>query len=445
MSTSRRTRARIGRAAAVPVIETPIPEASPVRPAEDADASGGRRVSAREWRKVRSWLVIALVLRVALMLFVEVTGVEETLNLTKDAFLYDRTGQEMAQYWRTGGATDWPRRVDGGVIDRLFEYEVGALYLLTGNMMVSVRVLNVLAGTMVPFLVWQTARLLFDEKVSRRALIWSALFPTQLYYSVIMIRDSQSTMAMSMVFLGLVAVVARGSRRQVACLPLGLLLVAALRTYMFVILAALIPLAWLAATLLVRSRGKSRFISRAATAGVMCAVVASGAGLHKAFMSEETALVTDVGFVNRVRDQLNTGSGRMYKDGEVPQLFESVGGTVEAVGTGLYHFVFSVNPAEVESFKQLMAIPEVLLICVALPSVWRGMKRCKKHYPLEMAAPILIALAITFAYSSVATNGGPMMRWRLQTVNVYILVAALGWDRRVRLPDWKRAGLGKSA
>ena len=426
-----------------PSIATPLRtlrETEPPGVRSDAPRAGGSlRVTAREMRSVRNWLILAFVLRFALMIVIETTGVERSLNLTKDAFKYDATGKEMAQYWRTGGATTWPARVDGGIVDRLFEYEVGVLYLLTGDMMISVRILNVIAGALVPWLVWQTARLIFDEKVSKRALIWSALFPTQLYYSAIMIRDSQSTMAMSMVFLGLVAVVAKGTGKQVACLPLGLLMVAALRTYMFLILATLIPLAWVAAGMFIRSRGKARFVSRATTAGVLCAAIAAGAGLQKAFTSEETALVTDVNFVNRVRDQLNTGSGRMYKDGEVPKLFESVGGTVEALGTGLYHFFFSVNPTEVESLKQFAALPEVLIICVALPSVWRGFLRAKKYFPLELAAPLLIAVAITFAYSSVATNGGPMMRWRLQTVNVYILVAALGWDRKVRLPVERRA------
>lgn len=390
-------------------------------------------VSRMEWATVRKWLLIAFAARFALMLVFETTGIERKLRLTKDAFLYDRVGQEIAQYWRTGGATTWPTRVGDTPIDALFEYEVGIVYYFTGDMMVVVRMINVLAGSLVPLVVWKNARLLFDSKVSFRCLLMSAFFPTQVYYSAILVRDSQSTLAMCLIFFGLTAIVSRGRMRSMLALPAGLLLIAGLRTYMFTVLLVLIPACWIATLILVRARGKARFVARATGVAVLCAVVAAGVGLNSVFAGNEGMQVLDLEFLNRVREKMNRGGGALY-EGEVPKLFEDPLETAEAVGVGLYHFFFSVDPTEINSIRQVMAIPEVLCVVIAIPALYRGFKRSIRYYPLELSAPLLIAIAITFAYSSVATNGGPMMRWRLQTVNAYILVAAFGWDRRVRLP-----------
>lgn len=368
------------------------------------------------------------------MLAFETTGIERTLRLTKDAFLYDQIGKDLAQYWRTGGATTWPGRVGDTPIDSLFEYEVGLVYYLTGDMMVMVRIINVFAGSLVPLIVWKTARLLFDSTVSLRCLLMSAFFPTQVYYSAILVRDSQSTLAMCLIFYGLTAIVSRGRARSMMALPAGLLLIAGLRTYMFTVLILLVPACWIATLILVRARGKARFVARVTGMAVLCGVVAVGLGLNSVFAGNEGQQVLDLDFLNRVREKMNRGGGALY-DGEVPKLFEDPIETIEAVGIGLYHFFFSVNPTEINSIRQVMAIPEVLCVVIAIPALYRGFKRSIRYYPLELSAPLLIAIAITFAYSSVATNGGPMMRWRLQTVNAYILVAAFGWDRRVRLPN----------
>ena len=392
-------------------------------------------VSLLERADVRRGVMFALIARFALAMFFEVSGVERTMRLTRDAFLYERVGTELAEYWRSDGATPWPTRVGATPLDCLFEYEVGIVSYLCGGSLVLVRLINVIAGTLVPLVVWKTARLLFDPVIARRALIGSAFFPTQVYYSAIGVRDSQSTLAMCLVFYGLTAIVAqRSAGRAALALPAGLMLIAGFRTYMFTLIVMMIPLSWVAAALLIRSSGKARFISRAVTVGVLCVAIAGGLGLNSVFSGNEGSQITDVNFLNKIRQKMNRGGGALYEDGEVPLLFEDAGSTATAIGVGLYHFLFSVNPAEIDSARQFMALPEVLLVVVSIPSLWRGFLRARRYYPLELAAPLLIALAITFAYSSVATNGGPMMRWRLQTVNVYIIVAALGWDRVARVP-----------
>ena len=83
--------------------------------------------------------------RLALVLFFMLTGVDRTYRLTKDGFFYDRIGREIAEYYRSGGATEWPRRVSA-VIDFLYEHLVGIVYYVTDDSMVAMRLCLSLCG-----------------------------------------------------------------------------------------------------------------------------------------------------------------------------------------------------------------------------------------------------------------------------------------------------------
>ena len=71
------------------------------------------RVSGSEFARILRIFWIGMVLRVGLVLTLQATGLERTLKLTKDAFLYDRVGKQIAEHFRTNGGTSWPDRVSG--------------------------------------------------------------------------------------------------------------------------------------------------------------------------------------------------------------------------------------------------------------------------------------------------------------------------------------------
>jgi hypothetical protein len=74
-------------------------------------------------------------------------------------------------------------------------------------------------------------------------------------------------------------------------------------------------------------------------------------------------------------------------------------------------------------------VPEVLIVLSMIPKLYRGFWRIMRYHRFEFIAVLFVAVAITFAYSSVTTNAGPLMRWRLQVANVYIVMAAIGLSR----------------
>ena len=142
---------------------------------------------------------------------------------------------------------------------------------------------------------------------------------------------------------------------------------------------------------------------------------------------------------------MNKGSGALYQSGDIPELGKEILDTVEGVVVGIYFFFVSVNPTEMDTIRQWMAIPEVGIVPYMIPKIVRGFKRILKHHRFECFSLLAVAIAITFAYSSATTNGGPLMRWRLQVVNVYILIAAIGWSRQYIPERLSRAGLPAAA
>lgn len=371
---------------------------------------------------------LGFAVRMSIVTFFMVTGVDRTYRLTKDGFFYDRMGKEIAEYYRTGGLTGWPHRVTA-VIDFLYEHLVGLVYYLTDDSMFAMRCINAAAGAFIPVLVWKTAQYVTDRGTSRRAAVWSAVFPTQLYYSCLPVRDSLSTLSIVLVFLGMTAVASNGRRRDILALPIGLALTAGFRAYVFTVLAALIPCCWVASAVLAKNKNKGRFVVKIVLLGIVAAVIGLKFGLDDAFSSGKAAYVTDLDYWNKIRVKMNHGAGSVYGDGDVPQLGESIRDTLYGVLTGLYFFFVSVDPTRISSFRQFMAIPETLIVVYMLPSMWRGGRRVLKFHRFTCLPLLLVAGAITFGYSSVTTNGGPLMRWRLQVVNVYILIAAIGFGR----------------
>ncbi len=386
------------------------------------------KASRKEWNDVKRWLWFGFLMRFLLMLLINVSEADEQLRLTRDGFLYEQIGISISDYFLTNGASPWPTRVDT-VLDALYEWETGIVFYLTGNSVFAMKLLNVIVGSAVPFVVWQTAKLVFDSRISRIALIAAVFFPTQVYYSTLMVRDTQSTMAMSLISLGLTAIAKRGSVLQVLSLPVGLLLIAGLRTYLFSVLIVVIPIGWVLAFLFLKSRIKRKVLVTVFWVLMICLAGITSIGVNSIFSGNEEAAITDITFLNKIRRKMNHGKGAMHSREDLPNIGEDVVETSMAYVIGLYYFFFSVSPTEFTSHRQLMAIPEVVLVVFAIPALFRGGCRIWKHYLFPLFVPILMTLIVTIAYSGVATNGGPLMRWRLQTVNVYILVAAVGWDR----------------
>lgn len=381
-----------------------------------------------ETARILNLFWLGLLLRLVLVLVFHVTDVEQTLNLTNDASLYDRVGRKIAEYYRSGGESSWPVRVSG-FIEHLYEHFVGVTYYLTGDSVLAVRALNALSGSLVILVTWRMARYFTDAETAYRSGLWACFFPTLFYYSCLPVRDAQSTLGMALVFLGLTAITSAGKFRHTMALPLGLLLMTGYRAYVAVALFILIPISWLLTLLASRTRQNRQLACRNMLVALLIGATAVPIAVSTMSSTRKTSMVTRTHSWNKVRQHLNSGSGALYEDHAVPSLGESVSETTQSVVIGLYFFFLSVNPVEMGSVRQWMALPEGLIVLYMMPSLFRGLSRVMRHHRFEFISVLFVVVAITLAYSSMTTNAGPLMRWRLQVINVYIVVVAIGFAR----------------
>ena len=356
------------------------------------------------------------------MLLIHISGADKSMNLTKDAFLYDRVGREIGEYYASGGATSWPTRVTG-IVDFGWEHFIGIVYYLVGYNPWVIKFVCVVAGSLVPWVHYRTAMLVTDdEKIGLTVLALSALFPTQVYYSALMVRDSVSALSVSLLFLGLAQYIRHSTFFWWVTFFTGFLILTALRSYLASLLAIIIPVSFLI-TALVAKGGRARAVSG------MLALLAAVVGVTifaPELIGELDLQYADIDYVNKVRNKMNSGSGAMFADGSVTEVGSGLVDTLSSFAVGLYFFFFSVNPTQIESIRQIMALPEVFLVILGTYfSVKGGWTLWKERR--EIFLPLIIpTLVMTLGYSAATTNGGPLMRWRMQLLCVYLILASTG-------------------
>lgn len=361
------------------------------------------------------------------MLLIHVSGAEKSMSLTKDAFLYDRAGLGIAEYYWTQGATEWPARVTG-FIDFAWEYFIGIVYYVIGHNPLAIKLVCVIAGTLVPYVHYRTALIVTnDRQIAFAVLLISTFFPTQVYYSALMVRDSVSALSVSLLFLGLAQYIRNTTYFWWVTFGIGFLILIGLRSYLASLIAIVIPVSFLI-TALVSAGGRAR----AVTAMVALGVAVAGIVFFSPELIDELDLqYADVDYVNKVRNKMNSGSGAMYSGG-VTEVGSDLVDTLSSFAVGLYFFFFSVNPTQLGSIRQIMALPEVALVAggtfFGIKGIWILWKERR-----DIILPLLIpTLVMTLGYSAATTNGGPLMRWRMQLLGVYLILAATGLVTQIR-------------
>lgn len=371
---------------------------------------------------IAKWVTIGLLIRLLLMMVIHFSGAEKSMNLTKDAFLYDSVGLQISEYLKSDGQAPWPERVEG-YVDFAWEWFIGVTYYFFGYEPLIIKLFTVVVGAMVPLIHYRMAMIVTnDTRVSFAVLICSIFFPTQIYYSALMVRDSISAFAVSLTLLGIVEFIRRATNTWILKLSIGFILILGLRSYLASLLGLVIPFAFLISGLLSSgSRG------RAITGTALIGLISVGVMLFApSLVGELDTQFTDLDYINKVRGKMNSGSGAMFS-GNVTEIGNSIVDTATSFAVGLYFFFFSVNPAQLGSIRQIMALPEVLLVVVGtFYSIKGGFVLWRERR--DIILPVLIpTLVMTLGYSAATTNGGPLMRWRMQLLGVYLILGATGF------------------
>lgn len=73
-----------------------------------------------------------------------------------------------------------------------------------------------------------------------------------------------------------------------------------------------------------------------------------------------------------------------------------------------------------------MALPEVVLVVLLLPSLLRGLKYSWRYHR-QAALPLMVfAFGLLAVYGSATTNMGAMYRWRMQAMPFLVMFMVVG-------------------
>ncbi len=380
----------------------------------------GRFVFARSsGRYLRDVVLLAVGLRLAALAALVVTNANRALRLSPDSVKYHVVGMEIAREIRAGH-WNWANWVDNG----WFQF-VGLVYAMVGVHPLVVQLINVAIGSATPVLVYFLARRAFnEERVARIAALLVAVFPSFIYYSCLLLKDPIAIAAFALLALCAVALRQKLEIRWLVGAVVALIIFLGVRDYLLIV--GIILLA--ASLLLVRGHRPVRELARLAAVVVVVGVLTSLLGLG--FLGLRYAMASryfDLDYINQTRMNLGArGSGAIFEDPSQATWGSGLGNDLVAAGAAVFYFFFTLDPTNVGSVRQLMALPEVLGFVIFLPFVFRGMVVTWRQLRATATPLLVFTFGILVVYGSATTNMGALYRWRMQAMPFLLSFLALG-------------------
>jgi hypothetical protein len=371
------------------------------------------------------WNVVALglFLRGLLLFIFWATDAIFTLRLSPDSERYHRVGLVIMQEMNLGNF-NWPAWIDDG----WFQF-TGFVYFLFGAHPFIMQLINVMVScatvVVVFYLALEVSR---SGPVARISAFLVAVFPSFIYWSCLMLKDPTAIFSLSLLVLSTLKIRSQYSSLWMAAMLLGLLLLLGIRDYMFFVCIGLIGVSMIFFTPYSVPRSGS-WIGLAA----LCFVpMAMGYGVFGySFIS--SSIYFDLDYINHIRVAMGDhGSGAIFEHSAVATwgsggLFADV----LAFFKGVLFFFVTLNPTNIGSVRQLMALPEVLLLLLLLPHLARGLYWL--WLDRQNSFPVLVfAFGVMVMLVSATTNIGALFRWRMQVMPLFIIAIAIGlfWARR---------------
>ena len=134
----------------------------------------------------------------------------------------------------------------------------------------------------------------------------------------------------------------------------------------------------------------------------------------------------DVEYINHIRTAMGDhGTGAMFEPDEVPTWGGDPQQDIMTALTGIFFFFVTLDLTSIDSTRQIIALPEVLLFLVLIPSLIRGTKVCWAHR--ETTFPVLVfAFGVMAVYVVGTTNMGAMFRWKMQIMPLFLILITVG-------------------
>jgi hypothetical protein len=391
----------------------PVPRVPPALP-----RTGSPRPGAEARRFLWRLFWGAFVVRLIGVVLISLTDAIRSLSLSPDSLRYHEEALAIAEEMR-GGLFNAPNWIDNG----WFQF-TGLVYYLLGPDPLYIQLINILLGALTPLVVFRLVLEVYGvEKLARVTALLVAFFPSFIYWSCLMLKDPLSIFSVSLLVLAVVRLRRSFSAGTLAVMALCLLMLLGVREYLFFVSVFLIVISYIPV------EGRRTIPLLATMTGVVAligvATYAAGFGVFGLEYIRQSHYF-DLEYINQSRINISHGTGAFFDAPEEAVWGESVDSTFRALVAAIYFFFVSIDLTQIGSLRQLMALPEVLMFLLLLPSLARGLSY-SWHHARQASLPLAVfAFGLLAVYGSAATNMGAMFRWRMQALPLLLTFMVCG-------------------
>ena len=368
------------------------------------------------WRLcIAAWL-----LRLVIVIGFALTDAIRVYTLSPDHWQYAK------EAYRVMAAMDYGDfALKSWVDDGWFQF-AGLLYYLFVPSPFVVQLVNITLSVLTVIPLFFMARQLTDDvRVQRFYAVMVAFFPSLIFWSTLMLKDAAAIFALALVIYGVFTLRLRFSLWPFLGVIAGLMIFIGTRTYLFMVIIMVMPAAFLLFPYR-RAVIPWRAILIPAVIGALPMIIGYGYFASGEF---QRSIYFDVDYINRIRVSMGSqGAGAMFGS-EVHQWGNGVFGDIWAALTTVLAVFIPINPLDVGSVRQFIALPLVVVMYfLAVPMVTGGLQLWRMR---RLTAPIFVISSVVLAvYVGGTSNSGALFRWTSQIMPYFLLAVAMGVFRR---------------
>ena len=367
--------------------------------------------------------LVSAVGRVLLAIFLH-NVIRDPATLAGDDSAYEYYGKLLARAWSENSSLLLARansRTQGDILQNAYIYwNAGLFYVFGQEVSLLPKCINAVFGALTPIYFYRICWRLSTPLAARYVLYISVLAPSMVLWSVLNLRDSFAILAITSSIYYTILLKESFQVGDMIKLGLSMVLVTALRTYMFAILGLALALSFIG------FRKGHEF--RDLFVGLL---VALGLGyLFRGLGVGESSALNDASFeqLHQMRIGLASGGSAYAVGSDV----SSPGKALLFLPVGVVYFLFAPFPWQISGLRQILAFPEVLLFYWLFPSMVKGVRRMIKDDLIRWLPVLLPAFLVTVTYSLVEGNVGTAFRHKAQVLGLYFVVAAYELAARQR-------------
>jgi 4-amino-4-deoxy-L-arabinose transferase-like glycosyltransferase len=298
-------------------------------------------------------------------------------------------------------------------------YLVAGVYELIGRNMLAIQFINAAVGAATAAVIYHIAQHLFSNvRVARLAALLTCFFPSLILWSSQALKDGLIVMALVLAILATLRLMDKISVLYVVVLAACLLAILSLRFYIFYMMTASVVGAFVIGSKTLNAQKLlGRFVAIAAIGLVFTwfGVINSASVQFERYGNLETVQISRL-------DAARSATSGFGKDVNVG----TTEGALSALPMGLLYLMFAPFPWQLESLRQNLTLPEMLVWWISFPLLVLGLWFALKHRLREVTPIVLFTTMLTLAYSLFQGNVGTVYRQRSQLLVFYFVFVAVG-------------------